>query len=131
MDLLNNEKKTEFQTVEELMMAPEPKFNDVMRCVFKIKDYEIEVYFYILDHPESTIAEIAEFLKKDRSSIQRSLQTLMDKGMISRKFRILGIGGFAYIYIATPLEETKKIMEQELQVWYNMMNKLVRKFEKS
>lgn len=131
MDPLNNENKTEFQTVEELMMASAPNFNDVMRCVFKIKDYEIEVYFYLLDHPGSTIAEVSEFLKKDRSSIQRSLQTLMDKGMISRKFRVLGVGGFAYIYTATPLEETKKIMERELQVWYNMMNKLVMKFEKS
>lgn len=134
MNSLNNENKmheAEFQTVEELMMASEPKFNDVMRCVFKIKDYEIEVYFYLLDHPISTIAEVSESLKKDRSSIQRSLQTLMDKGMINRKFRILGIGGFAYIYTATPLEETKKIMERELQVWYNMMNKLVMRFEKS
>ncbi len=113
------------------MMTPEPKFNDVMRCVFKIKDYEIEVYFYLLDHPGSTIAEVSDPLKKDRSSIQRSLQTLMDKGMINRKFRVLGVGGFAYIYAATPLEETKKIMERELQVWYNMMNKLVMKFEKS
>ncbi|NJD75915.1 MAG: winged helix-turn-helix transcriptional regulator [Candidatus Methanoperedens sp.] len=130
MDLLNNENKSEFQMVEELMMTPEPNFNDVMRCVFKIKDYEIEVYFYILDHPESTITEISEFLKKDRSSIQRSLQTLMDKGMIKRKFRVLGLGGFTYIYTATPLDETKKIMGQELQVWYNMMNKLVMKFEK-
>ncbi len=134
MTPLNNENKaneTEFQTVEELMMVAEPKFNDVMRCVFKIKDYEIEVYFYLLDHPGSTIAEVSESLKKDRSSIQRSLQTLMDKGMINRKFRVLGIGGFAYIYTATPLEETKKIMERELQVWYNMMSKLVMKFEKS
>ncbi len=131
MDSLNNGNKIEFQTVEELMMASAPKFNDVMRCVFKIKDYEIEVYFYLLDHPSSTIAEVSEFLEKDRSSIQRSLQTLMDKGMINRKFRVLGVGGFAYIYTATPLEETKKIMGRELEVWYNMMNKLVMKFEKS
>ncbi len=131
MDSLNNEKKIEFQTVEELMMAPEPKFNDVIRCVFKIKDYEIEVYFYLLDHPESTIAEVSESLKKDRSSIQRSIQTLMDKSMINRKFRVLGVGGFTYIYIALPLEETKKIMERELQIWYNMMNGLVTSFEKS
>ncbi len=130
MDSLNNENKTEFQTVEELMMTPEPKFNDVIRCVFKIKDYEIEVYFYLLDHPGSTIAEVSESLKKDRSSIQRSIQTLMDKSMINRKFRVLGVGGFTYIYIALPLEETKKIMERELQIWYNMMNGLVTSFEK-
>ncbi len=133
MNSLDNENKMHeagFQTVEELMMAASPRFDDVMRCVFKIKDYEIEVYFYLLDHPGSTIAEVSDSLKKDRSSIQRSLQTLMDKGMINRKFRVLGVGGFAYIYAATPIEETKKIMERELRVWYNMMSKLVMKFEK-
>ncbi|MFZ3166967.1 MAG: hypothetical protein WA130_05075 [Candidatus Methanoperedens sp.] len=41
------------------------------------------------------------------------------------------MGGFTYIYIALPLEETKKIMERELQIWYNMMNGLVTSFEKS
>ncbi|CAG0992205.1 MAG: transcriptional regulator [Candidatus Methanoperedens nitroreducens] len=130
MDTLDNENKTEFQTVEELMMTPAPKFNDVMRCVFKIKDYEIEVYFYLLDHSGSTIAEVSESLKKDRSSIQRSLQTLMDKGMIERKFRVLGAGGFTYIYTSVPIEETKMIMNRELNVWYRMMGQLVTNFEK-
>ena len=32
--------------------------------------------------------------------------------------------------IATPLEETKKTTEIELKVWYDMMSKLVTKFEK-
>ena len=130
MDTLDNENKTEFQTVEELMMTPAPEFNDVMRCVFKIKDYEIEVYFYLLDHPGSAIAEVSESLKKDRSSIQRSLQTLMDKGMIERKFRVLGAGGFTYIYTSVPIEETKMIMNRELNVWYRMMGQLVTNFEK-
>ncbi len=130
MDPSDNENKTEFQTVGDLMMAPAPKFNDVMRCVFKIKDYEIEVYFYLLDHPGSAIAEVSESLKKDRSSIQRSLQTLMDKGMIERKFRVLGAGGFTYIYNAVPIEETKLIMNRELNVWYQMMGQLVTSFEK-
>ncbi len=130
METLNNENNKEFQTVEELMMAPAPKFNDVMRCVFKIKDYEIEVYFYLLDHQGSAIAEVSEFLAKDRSSIQRSIQTLMDKGMITRKFRVLGAGGFTYIYAAVPIEETKLIMNRELNVWYQMMGRLVTNFEK-
>ncbi|NJD51639.1 MAG: TrmB family transcriptional regulator [Candidatus Methanoperedens sp.] len=130
MNSLNNVNPTGFQTVEELMMTPAPKFNDVMRCVFKIKDYEIDVYFYLLDHPGSAIAEVSESLKKDRSSIQRSLQTLMDKSMIKRKFRVLGAGGFTYIYNAVPIEETKLIMNRELNVWYRMMGQLVTNFEK-
>lgn len=129
----NEEDKTQdadFKMVEELMMAPSPDFNDVMRCVFKIKDYEIEMYFALIEHPNSTAAEISQFFNKDRSSAQRSLQTLMDKGMINRKFRVLDVGGFTYVYIAMPLEELKKIMEHELKVWSSIMCELVREFKK-
>lgn len=120
----------DFKMVEELMMTPSPDFNDVMRCVFKIKDYEIEMYFAFLEHPNSTAAEISEFLNKDRSSAQRALQTLMGKGMIKRKFRVLDAGGFTYIYTAMPLEEIKKIMEHELKVWSSIMCELVKEFKK-
>lgn len=129
----NEEDKTQdadFKMVEELMMAPSPDFNDVMRCVFKIKDYEIEMYFALLEHPNSTAAEISEFLNKDRSSAQRSLQTLMDKGMIKRKFRVLDVGGFTYVYTALPLEEIKRIMEHELKIWGSIMCELVKEFKK-
>ncbi len=130
MNSLGNENKTDFQLVEELMIATSPNFNDVMRCVFKIKDYEIEIYFYLLEYPGSAIAKVSESLKKDRSSIQRSLRALMDKGMIKRKFRVLDVGGFTYVYTAMPLEETKKIMEHELKVWNSIMCELVREFKK-
>lgn len=126
----NTESSNDYQTVEDLMMANEPDFDDVMRCVFKIKDYEIEVYFYLLDNPRSTITEISKFLKKDRSSFQRSLQALMEKGLITRKFRVLGSGGFTYIYSAIPIGEAKELMDRELNIWYDMMSKLVNKFEK-
>lgn len=126
----NAESSNDYQTVEDLMMANAPDFNDVMRCVFKIKDYEIEVYFYLLDNPQSTITEISKFLKKDRSSFQRSLQTLMEKKMITRKFRVLGSGGFTYIYSAIPIGEAKELMDRELKVWYGMMSNLVKNFEK-
>ncbi len=58
------------------MMAPEPNFNDVIRCVFKIKDYEIEVYFYLLDHPESTIAEVSVELFISKFVKLKAYQTL-------------------------------------------------------
>lgn len=132
MGFLNNDlaHKTDFQALEQLMMAPSPDFNDVMRCVFKIKDYEIEVFFYLLDHPGSTIAEISEYFNKDRSSIQRSLKTLNDKGMINRKFRVLGAGGFKYVYTARPLDDIKKEMDHELHIWHKIMRRLILEFKK-
>ncbi|MFQ6119343.1 MAG: helix-turn-helix domain-containing protein [Methanosarcinales archaeon] len=121
----------DMDAIEELMMAETPNFNDVMRCVFNIKENDIELYFLLLDHPDSTVKDLANIVGKERSGVHRSLKILRKKGLIKRAFRIIRKGGFTYIYNAIPLENAKKLMQNELKIWYTMMNELVEKFEKN
>ena len=126
----DDEMKFDFRPIEELMLTSEPEFNDVLRCVFKIKNHEIGLYFILLDNPESTVIELSKVLGKDRSTIQKDLKTLMEKGLVKREFRISDKSGYTYIYTAMPLDELKKLMEEEIKNWSSMMIDLVKKFEK-
>ncbi|KYH26970.1 sugar-specific transcriptional regulator TrmB [Halalkalicoccus paucihalophilus] len=100
-----------------LMLMDEPGFEHVMQCVFGIQDHECRTYVELLDVPGSTVSELAEDLDRDRSNVNRSLATLMEKRLVERERRLLDSGGYVYQYTAVPLPEAKERMHEALEEW--------------
>lgn len=100
-----------------LMLDDEPGFEEVMICVFNIQRHESRTYRVLLDNPDSTVAELAEVLERDRSNVNRSLSTLRGKGLAERGRRLLDGGSHVYQYTATPLPEAKALMHETLEEW--------------
>ncbi|EMA44353.1 putative DNA binding protein [Halococcus morrhuae DSM 1307] len=105
------------QRFRDLMVDSEPGFAEVMVCVFDIQRHETRTYRTLCDRPESTVAELAEELDRDRSNVNRSLSTLREKGLADRGRRLLDGGGHVYQYTATPLPEAKELMHDTLDEW--------------
>jgi len=100
-----------------LMLDAEPGFEEVLRCVFGIQDHEARLYLELLDAPDSTVAELAEAVDRDRSNVNRGLTTLMEKNLAERRRRLLDSGGHVYQYRATPPEEARELMHDTLEEW--------------
>jgi len=111
-----------------LMLDDEPGFEDVLTCVFNIQRHEARTYLVLLEHPESTVAELAEDLDRDRSNVNRSLSTLREKGLATRERRLLDGGGHVYQYTATPLEEARELMHQTLDEWAAYVHERIDEF---
>jgi predicted transcriptional regulator len=105
------------QRFRDLMLDAEPGFEEVMVCVFDIQRHETRAYRVLCDQPNSTVAELATELERDRSNVNRSLSTLREKGLAERGRRLLDGGGHVYQYTATPLPEAKKLMHETLDEW--------------
>jgi predicted transcriptional regulator len=103
--------------IDELVGVEEPSFRHVLSCVFGIQDHESRTYLVLLDNPGSTVAELAEELDRDRSNVNRSLTTLLEKGLADRERRLLDPGGYVYQYTATPLPEAKEMLHRTLDTW--------------
>ncbi|WP_251328938.1 helix-turn-helix domain-containing protein [Haloplanus pelagicus] len=103
--------------IEELVGVEEPSFQHVLSCVFGIQDHESRTYLVLLDNPGSTVAELAAELDRDRSNVNRSLTTLLEKQLVERERRLLDPGGYVYQYTATPLPEAKELMHRTLDGW--------------
>ncbi|WP_049937754.1 helix-turn-helix domain-containing protein [Haloplanus natans] len=108
--------------IEELVGVEEPGFQHVLSCVFGIQDHESRTYLVLLDNPGSTVAELAEELDRDRSNVNRSLTTLLEKGLADRERRLLDPGGYVYQYTATPLPEAKELMHLTLDEWVEQVH---------
>jgi predicted transcriptional regulator len=112
----------------DLLETDDPGFQHVLSCVFGIQDHESRTYLVLLDNPGSTVAELAEVLDRDRSNVNRSLTTLMEKGLAGRQRRLLDPGGYVYQYTATPLPEAKEMLHEALDTWAETVHERIDEF---
>ena len=116
------------QRFRDLMLDEEPSFADVMTCVFGIQRHESRTYLELLDQPSSTVPELADALDRDRSNVNRSLSTLLEKGLATRGRRLLDGGGHVYQYTATPLPDAKELMHETLDEWSAYVHTRIEEF---
>jgi predicted transcriptional regulator len=119
------------ERMEELMLADEPEFRHVLECVFDVREHESRTYLTLLEAPGSTVAELAEDLDRDRSNVNRSLGTLVEKGLIERERRLLDSGGYVYQYAAVPLPEAKRRMHEAVEEWSAQVHERIDEFGSS
>jgi predicted transcriptional regulator len=105
------------QRFRDLMLDEEPGVEEVLVCVFDVQRHESATYLKLLEMPGSTVAELAPELDRDRSNVNRSLTTLVEKGLAERNRRLLDGGGHVYQYTATPLPDAKGLMHRTLDEW--------------
>jgi len=115
--------------ISDIVGDPSPDFQHVLSCVFGIQDHESRTYLALLDHPGSTVAELAGTLDRDRSNVNRSLSTLLEKGLVERRRRLLDSGGYVYQYTAIPLDEAKELLHAALDEWVAAVHDAIDEFD--
>lgn len=103
-------------------------FAHILRCLLNLTQSEVEVYFALHEHPNKSVDELAEVMGKDRSGVYRSLQNLLEKGLVSREYRILRHGGYKYLYVPVPIDDLKFRLKEELNKWFHVLNEVVEGF---
>ena len=114
--------------IEDLLGTEEPEFQHILSCVFGVQDHESRTYLTLLEHPGSTVAELADTLDRDRSNVNRSLTALMEKNLADRQRRLLDPGGYVYQYTATPLPEAKEMLHEALDEWVESVHGRIEEF---
>jgi len=114
--------------IETLVGTTEPEFAHILSCVFGIQDHESRTYLVLLDHPGSTVEELATTLDRDRSNVNRSLSTLREKGLADRQRRLLDPGGYVYQYTAVDLPTAKGMLHDSLDEWAGSVHDAIDEF---
>lgn len=112
----------------DLIETDDPSFQRVLACVFGVQDHESRTYLTLLDNPGSTVAELADLLERDRSNVNRSLTTLMEKNLADRERRLLDPGGYVYQYTGTPLPEAKEMLHAALDEWVEQVHESIEEY---
>jgi len=94
---------------------------EIIKCTLGIKSTEIQAYCILANKGPVTIQEATQILGKSRSTAQRLLQNLVEKGLATREEELIGLGGYKYMYKPVPPERIKWTIQMNLDQWYNKM----------
>jgi predicted transcriptional regulator len=94
---------------------------EIIKCALGIKRTEIQAYCVLVNKGPITIQEATDFLGKSRSTSQRLLQNLVEKGLATREEELIGLGGYKYVYKPIPPERLKETISRNLDSWYQKM----------
>lgn len=97
-----------------------------LKCAFDITCFDMEVYTTLLKKSPATVEDLAELLGKDKSTVYKSLQKLLEKGLVERDYRILRSGGYRYLYKPIPFEEFKAKMMKAMEQWAKSLTEFIK-----
>jgi len=86
----------------------------LLACIFNLNCSEAEVYSALLGKSSADVEEIAKAVGKDRTTVYRALQSLMNRGLVRRECRILRGGGYKYLY--RPMDDLKELVKERMNV---------------
>ncbi|MFH2112216.1 MAG: helix-turn-helix domain-containing protein [Candidatus Bathyarchaeota archaeon] len=107
--------------IQSILNAPEIGPEELIKCALGIKTTEIQAYCVLVNLGPVTIQEATERLSKSRSTAQRLLQNLVEKGLATREEELIGLGGYKYVYRAVSPERLKESIRDTLDRWYRRM----------
>jgi predicted transcriptional regulator len=107
--------------IQSLLNMPILGPNELLKCALGIKTPEIQAYCLLVNKGPISIQEATNDLNKSRSTAQRLLQNLVEKGLATREEQLIGLGGYRFVYRAVPPEILKETIAEILQKWYHKM----------
>lgn len=107
--------------IQSILNAPEIGPEELIKCALGIKTTEIQAYCALVNTGALTVQDATDMLDKSRSTAQRLLQNLVEKGLATREEELIGLGGYKYIYRAVPPERLKDSIRETLDKWYERM----------
>ena len=103
--------------------------NDVIKCVFDLKELDLKVYNNLKKKGESRANILAKNLKRERSTVYRSLQKLTSCGLCIKTTKTIKNGGYYHLYTCNDAKQTKENIEKCIDNWYNKMKKTIKELK--
>lgn len=91
---------------------------DIMFEVFDLNDLQQEI-FHELEDRQLTVKEVANKVDRNRSTVQRALQDMLDKDLLMREGKTDKT--VYYVYTTLPLDQLKRITIETLDEWHDQV----------
>ncbi|MFW5927998.1 MAG: helix-turn-helix domain-containing protein, partial [Thermoplasmatota archaeon] len=103
--------------------------NNVMECLYNLSDLDKKILFILSDGEELRSSEIAEKINKDQSTAYRSLEKLLNCGLIYKEKQTIRNGGYYFLYSRRPISKIKEEAFECIEKWYEDMKDAVEELE--
>ena len=113
----------------QFLTRKEATCQDLLSCMYNLKPIDLEVFLQVAKNQWATLDQIAESVKRDRSSTHRVLAKLQSAGLIHKQSRGLKGGGYYHIYAAANPEKIKENAKQRVKEITDSLQNLIENFD--
>ncbi|MFB6082346.1 MAG: helix-turn-helix domain-containing protein [Halanaeroarchaeum sp.] len=101
----------------------------LLECLYELNDLDRECYAILSAADERlTIDDIADRVDRERSTAYRSVQRLLDAGLVNQQQVNYEQGGYYHVYTNTDPDAVADTMQRQLNDWYAQIGYLVGRF---
>ncbi len=112
------------------MLQQDMQCEGLLECFHSLKQIDREVFQIMNESGEPlTVDEIAEEVDRERSTAYRSVQRLMQAGIVTKQQVNYDQGGYYHVYLPRNASEVAQEMQRMLNDWYAQMGQLIGEFD--
>lgn len=102
----------------------------ILDCLYGSKELDIRCFEIIVNSDEPLSAQnIADKVDRDQSTVHRSLNRLIEFGIVEKEKTSLDSRGYKYIYSQVDSEKVTEDMRQLVDEWHDLIHNLIDSFE--
>ena len=111
------------------MLRQDMECEGLLGCLHGLKDLDRECFETLARSDERlTVDEIAERVERERSTAYRSIQRLLQTGLVQKEQINYEQGGYYHVYYPADPEEVTDDMQRLLNDWYAQIGQLIQEF---
>jgi predicted transcriptional regulator len=111
------------------MLRQDMQCEGLLECLHGLKDLDRECYQLLAAAEEPlTVDEIADRVDRERSTAYRSIQRLLQTGLVSKEQVNYDQGGYYHVYYPADPEAVADDMQRLLNDWYAQIGNLIGEF---
>ncbi len=96
--------------------------DQILRCSSNLNSTEYKILKYLMKQKgEKSIIDISKGINRDRTTAQRAIMSLLEKGVVKRRQYNLKNGGYVYYY--SPKD--KELIKEQVKNIFDSFNKIV------
>lgn len=102
---------------------------EVIRCSFGLNKTEYDILRFLLENEgKRTVSQIAEKINLDRTTVQKAVQGLLGKDLVSRTKKGLSDGGYTFLYETESKQKIKNQMIKKIRKWSEAVKNEIKAF---
>lgn len=113
----------------QLLTRRNASCNELLCTIYNLNPVDLEIFYQLAGGRTAGLDELASAVKRDRSTVHRSLQKLVGGGLGYKEVKSLKDGGYYHVYGATELSTIRKQAEQRVKDLTTSLEKMLHNFE--
>jgi predicted transcriptional regulator len=101
---------------------------ELLTCLYDLKQMDMDVLYETARKERVTLDEISDSVKRDRSTVHRSLSKLVSLNLVYKRMRTLKDGGYYHVYIVAEESQIEKQVNLRVKEIIESLEKLVDRF---